>query len=101
MKTRQMLDQLGITAKKHKVAATACLLCGQQADGASDVANTDEAPSEGDISVCLYCGNVAAFDKELKLRAATPEELATLDDEQKAQIDKVVRHAKARRAWRN
>jgi hypothetical protein len=34
----------------------------------------DHQPREKDISVCLYCGNVAIFQKDMTLRDMTSEE---------------------------
>ena len=36
--------------------------------------NMDDAPSPGDITVCLHCGHIMAFDDGLKLRELTAEE---------------------------
>lgn len=37
-----------------------------------------QKPSEGDISICFYCGQIMLFTADLKLRGAEPEELAEI-----------------------
>lgn len=52
-----------------------CLVCGSKLDratGASPGAPT--LPIAGDVSICLYCGNVAEFDAAGNIVAISPEE---------------------------
>lgn len=35
-------------------------------------------PQEGDISICVYCGNLSRFDKNLKIVSLTEEEIEKL-----------------------
>jgi len=59
----------------HDMPPSACLACGDQMDSANCVdENIDDAPSPGDITVCLHCGHVMAFDDELKLRELNAQE---------------------------
>lgn len=50
-----------------------CLRCGHKIDAATDVGH-GAVPTEGDVSVCLHCGALAIFSKDLTLREPTPEE---------------------------
>jgi len=50
-----------------------CTVCKTILDGTSCV--DDEAkPCPGDITICLYCGNVMAYDDALLLRNLTDDE---------------------------
>lgn len=53
----------------------ACLNCGHVVDAATEPFGNKPRPVAGDISVCLYCGNVAAFTADEKLRPLTDEEI--------------------------
>jgi hypothetical protein len=63
--------------KDHiKVREHACPKCGYKADCVSDPFNNKgfDPPSEGDLSMCLNCGGMFAFTKDLQLRLPTEEE---------------------------
>lgn len=47
-----------------------CLECGEQLDAATSNNEPDAEvlPSEGDVSICFSCGNVAIFTDKLFLR---------------------------------
>ena len=62
--------QLG---EPQRTTACKCLKCGYQLDGVAG-AGHDNAPEPGDISICFKCGNIAAFDGELRVRELTAEE---------------------------
>ena len=52
-----------------------CLKCGKRVDEAT--ALDDEAVLyAGDVSICIYCGDVAMYDDDLLLRPCLPDELA-------------------------
>lgn len=52
-----------------------CLTCGYKMDRSSD-AISDQKPREGDFSMCLSCGAVTIFNKDLTTRKPTPDEEA-------------------------
>ena len=54
-------------------ATTNCPTCGAGFDAASAVDGKDVAPTPGDISVCLYCGEWLMFDDDT-LPTLTPTE---------------------------
>ena len=62
--------------KDNRFAACSCLACGKVLDAANVVSTDgqDYAPSSGDITICLGCGHVMAFDDDLKLREMTDAE---------------------------
>lgn len=57
-----------------KLPESACLDCGKQLNGATAVDNR-QRPKPGNISLCLYCGHIMAFDDALRLRNLTDEEM--------------------------
>lgn len=53
--------------------------------------NTEEKPSPGDNTVCLYCLSVLRFDEHLKLKLLSVDELFALPDKEKAQLNEVLK----------
>ena len=64
--------------KTTRVPSVDCIKCGSELSAATAVGNS-EGPVPGSASVCGYCGNVAIFTEECKLRPVTPEEMADLE----------------------
>lgn len=55
--------------------ASVCPSCGKTL-GAATCATGDDRPSEGDITICFYCGHIMAFaNDEGALRDLTDEEM--------------------------
>lgn len=50
-----------------------CGHCGNPLDAATTASN--HSPREGDISICVYCGNINIFQKDMSIRELTPKEL--------------------------
>jgi hypothetical protein len=44
-----------------RLPATPCLSCGELLDAATSMLG-DNAPSDGDITICLQCGHIMAFE---------------------------------------
>ena len=65
-------------ADTELIAAHNCLNCGASNDAASGVvdkhARNTLKPKPGDVTLCLYCGHVMMFDKNLSFRELTKEE---------------------------
>jgi Zn ribbon nucleic-acid-binding protein len=55
------------------VPPSACLSCGYVSDRAADVF-THHKPSADDITICIACGYLMAFDKKLRMRELTMAE---------------------------
>ena len=56
-----------------------CPNCGTKVTAASTVEHDDRSePSEGDLAICLYCGELNAYTREFKLRPLTRAELSDL-----------------------
>lgn len=64
----------------HRVPETLCLECGKPLDAATDVYG-DDRPSPGDISLCVYCGNLSAYGDDLKLRPLSEDERIDVEDD--------------------
>lgn len=50
-----------------------CVLCHGILNAATMVDGVDD-PAVGDVSICVYCGNVMVFDDDMNLRAMTKKE---------------------------
>jgi hypothetical protein len=53
-----------------------CLSCGYRMDAAGPAYERDATPRPGDITMCLACGHLMAFERGMTLRDLTPEEQA-------------------------
>lgn len=51
-----------------------CPFCRYKVDTASEAFNDPHRPKEGDCSMCLNCGAICVFGKDLRLRRPTPQE---------------------------
>jgi len=58
----------------HRIRKSCCTNCDKELDGASSGENP--GPDPDDITVCIYCDHVMAFDHQLKLRDLTEDEIA-------------------------
>lgn len=58
----------------NRVPLSPCVSCGHPNDSSTPL-RKDHTPSSGDISICLYCGHIAAFAEDLTLRALTSAEI--------------------------
>jgi hypothetical protein len=64
-----------------------CPQCG----GMLDRAKGEGVPSEGDVSICIFCQTILAFNPDLTLRAASGDDLEHLTTEQMAFVERVRR----------
>lgn len=55
-----------------------CVNCGEWINSASAIRH-EHKPSEGDVTICLYCKAVMVFNADLSLRNPTTEELAEIE----------------------
>jgi hypothetical protein len=69
------------------VPVTACPRCGKNNNMATAAFDPNSVPTEGDLSVCAYCKNIAVFRADQTLRAMTPREWATLPAEERKQLE--------------
>lgn len=52
-----------------------CTVCGQLLDSATGLGDNQQ-PNLGDISMCLYCGDLKIFDENMKRQEALESELS-------------------------
>lgn len=71
----------------HTAPRCACV-CGHELDRASGVHNA-VPPRPDDLSLCAYCGEVLQFNADLTLRIADPIALAELDENERAEIERI------------
>ena len=58
-----------------RVPLSVCSNCGAQNTAAGEfVGDGIGIPNPGDLSMCLHCGHLAAFDDNLRLRPITKKE---------------------------
>lgn len=80
-----LLGALLDSDKDRHMGESPCLKCGKLLDAAN---NRDGAtPTPGALSLCVYCGNIAAFGDDLKLRAIPPEEWESFPDWLRLEIE--------------
>jgi hypothetical protein len=70
-KKREGLRSLG---EPQRITPCQCLRCGKRLDSATPM-NGAITPAPGDISICLGCGHVMAYDDDLMFRELTAKEL--------------------------
>jgi len=51
-----------------RLPLTFCPTCHQKLDAATEVFGESEQPKAGDVSVCLYCGELLEYDESLRVR---------------------------------
>ena len=56
-----------------RIRENKCLSCNHSMDGAASPEDENKMPEDGDISICIRCGHVAVFDKDLNFRELTDE----------------------------
>jgi len=72
-----------------------CPYCQNKLSAATGLRETDQAPDEGALTVCLYCGELLIFNADLTLRKPTQEEL--IEEQRSSQwplIERAMRGAK-------
>ena len=65
---------------------TACPCCGYVIDCAACPERPGAKPRPGDLSLCLGCAEVLAFNQDMTLREATIEDLMQLSPQQQAEL---------------
>jgi hypothetical protein len=73
------------------VPATMCAACGERLDGATSTFHPG-LPSEGDVSVCAYCHNIAVYRADQTLRPMTAREWAALPAYVRRELEAIKAH---------
>jgi hypothetical protein len=67
--------KFGIFAKTTITAFSSnCLNCGVEIDAATSI-DHGHVPHEGAIAICIVCSHIMAYNKDVKLRELTDEEI--------------------------
>jgi hypothetical protein len=82
--------------RDSRVPESPCPGCGKKLDGATDWSG-NAAPSPGDVTVCIDCGEISEFEPDLSLRPASADCLAQLD---LIEIQRARRISAAYQAWK-
>lgn len=64
--------------QNHRLIESRCPQCNYKLDAASVAEGEDRLPCEGDVSVCLNCGQVMKYQADLTLRQITAHEIAEI-----------------------
>jgi hypothetical protein len=75
--------------KTTRVPAERCIGCGEENDTASNI--DQQTPSPGDLSICIKCGYLSIFTKDLRHRPLTVKELEEASADPRIQIIQMVR----------
>lgn len=81
---------------KVRVPEATCPACQKAVDGASNTAGVKTMPKEGDLSICIFCANVAQYDAALQL---TPFDITQLPLDEQKEIERyrvLIRRANAK-----
>lgn len=73
----------------YKLQMQACLACGHKMNLHAQVAESgdkDAQPEPDDITLCIRCGCVMAYDDELHFRHLTPEEHDVIRQDERVQL---------------
>ena len=83
--------------KDVTVPTSICPGCGDRLDCASPAFGND-TPAPGDVTVCLRCGHMMAFSKNLRLRELTKAERRKADNDARIRFIEVKRREVMQRA---
>lgn len=58
-----------------------CPACGNNLDASETLVDPETVPNPGDISMCIYCFDVARFDSDMRLHSLGVEDIERLNIE--------------------
>lgn len=64
--------------KETRLPLDHCINCGRRCDAASPVDEVRAKPKSGDVTLCIACGHLMVFGKDLKLREPNALELIAI-----------------------
>lgn len=74
-----------------------CPTCGYVVDSATHVGDKEISPNDGDLSLCLKCGEILVFNPDLSLRASTLNDLMGLPADTNATLERAQTLIRAKR----
>lgn len=85
------------------MAENQCRKCKTTLETTTALDSKTPAPTPGSLSICWYCGALALFDQDLKLRELTADEQADIEGNPKLQriLKGLEVHRRRRMARRN
>jgi hypothetical protein len=75
--------------KTTRIPIERCAGCGEENDSASSGA--PHKPKPGDLSICINCGYLSVFTKDLRHRPLTTQELAEASADPRVQLIQIMR----------
>lgn len=60
--------------EEHRIPPFHCPKCGYLMNKSTDAFSSSVKPTEGDVSMCLMCGNLMLFNADLSVREPTEAE---------------------------
>lgn len=76
----------------NTIVESKCPTCAANLSAATTMDDPTAVPSVGDVSVCLYCGEVLEFTEDMSLKKIDIETLVEADFVQLSQIQRFVRY---------
>lgn len=77
----------------YEVIPSPCPNCKKVSDMAYGP-NSDDPPTPGDVSICLYCQSISVFDEDLILREPTEEEILEMPLDEISHLQRKLKEAK-------
>lgn len=65
-----------------------CTQCEHPLDSGFDMHGSESVPTEGDLSVCIHCGNLMVYRADQTLRTMTAAEFQKLDPDMQRDLDR-------------
>ena len=78
--------------KTWKTSDQTCSSCGYAVNAASNLTNDKKKPTAGDVSVCLRCGHLMAFNNDMTLRELTSDEMYKIAGDKRILAIQEARH---------
>jgi len=76
-----MIQKSRTVGPEYEMPSQPCLNCDAQLDAASSIDHSNK-PKPGNVTICIRCGHLMAFDKKLRFRALTDEEMIKVAGDQ-------------------
>lgn len=65
----------------HKIPQFSCCKCNHKMDLCSSIDGEDKQPQENDTTICIRCGTLMTFNKDLSVHLTTSEEIEHLKED--------------------
>lgn len=75
----------------NDIPTSRCPVCQTKLDCCSHPSDDTVLPVQGDLTICLYCGEILMFDVDMNLKSPTPEEIVEADLLELSRAQRIVR----------